>query len=65
MRRNKNATGAYGAVIADVNDLKRSAVLGKSKGINPGQIAKILIDNPFGNDNQKHLSSLSKISQII
>jgi len=45
--------GAYGAVIADVNDLKRSAVLGKSKGINPGQIAKILIDNPFGNDNQK------------
>lgn len=49
----KNATGAYGAVIADVNDLKRSAVLGKSKGINPGQIAKILIDNPFGNDNQK------------
>ena len=39
--------------IADVNDLKRSAVLGKSKGINPGQIAKILIDNPFGNDNQK------------
>ena len=38
---------------ADVNDLKRSAVLGKSKGINPGQIAKILIDNPFGNDNQK------------
>ena len=49
----KNVTGAYGAVIADVNDLKRSAVLGKSKGINPGQIAKILIDNPFGNDNQK------------
>ena len=49
----KNPTGAYGAVIADVNDLKRSAVLGKSKGINPGQIAKILIDNPFGNDNQK------------
>ena len=49
----KHATGADGAVIADVNDLKRSAVLGKSKGINPGQIAKILIDNPFGNDNQK------------
>ena len=49
----QNATGAYGAVIADVNDLKRSAVLGKSKGINPGQVAKILIDNPFGNDNQK------------
>lgn len=67
----KNATGAYGAVIADVNDLKRSAVLGKSKGINPGQIAKILIDNPFGNDNQKTPIVIIKnftdhiISQII
>lgn len=49
----KRATGAYGAVIADVNDLKRAAVLGKSAGINPAEIAKILIDNPFGNDNQK------------
>jgi hypothetical protein len=49
----KNATGAYGAVIADVNDLKRSAVLGKSRGLKPDQIAKILINNPFGNDNQK------------
>jgi hypothetical protein len=49
----KKATGAYGAVIADVNDLKRAAVLGRSKGINPEEIAKILIDNPFGNDNQK------------
>lgn len=47
------ATGAYGAVIADVNDLKRAAVLGKSKGLDPQQIAQILIDNPFGNDNQK------------
>lgn len=49
----KKTTGAYGAVIADVNDLKRAAVLGRSKGINPEEIAKILIDNPFGNDNQK------------
>lgn len=49
----KKATGSYGAVIADVNDLKRAAVLGRSKGINPEEIAKILIDNPFGNDNQK------------
>lgn len=48
----KKATGAYGAVIADVNDLKRAAVLGRSKGLNPEEIAKILIDNPFGNDNQ-------------
>lgn len=47
------ATGAYGAVIADVNDLKRAAVLGKSKGLDPKQIAQILIDNPFGNASQK------------
>lgn len=49
----KKATGAYGAVVADVNDLKRAAVLGKSSGIDPQRIAQILIDNPFGNDNQK------------
>ena len=49
----KNATGAYGAVVADVNGLKRAAVLGKSSGIDPQRIAQILIDNPFGNDNQK------------
>lgn len=47
------ATGAYGAVIADVNDLKRAAVLGKSKGLDPKKIAQILIDNPFGNASQK------------
>ena len=47
--RIKQETGAYGAVIA----LKRAAVLGKSKGLDPNQIAQILIDNPFGNDNQK------------
>lgn len=47
------ATGAYGAVIADVNDLKRAAVLGKSEGLDPKQIAQILIDNPFGNASQK------------
>ena len=45
--------GCYGAVVADVNDLKRSAVLGHSKGLNPKEIAKILIDNPFGNASQK------------
>lgn len=47
------ATGAYGAVIADVNDLKRAAVLGKSKGLDPKEISRILIDNPFGNASQK------------
>ncbi len=45
-------TGCYGAVIADVNDLKRSAVLGTSRGMDPQRIARILIDNPFGNDSQ-------------
>ena len=49
----KRRMGAYGAVIADVNDLKRSAILGRSKGINPAEIAQILIDNPFGNASQK------------
>lgn len=46
-------TGAYGAVVADVNDLKRAAVLGHSKGLDPKVISKILIDNPFGNASQK------------
>jgi len=46
------ATGAYGACVADVNDLKRAAILGYSRGLKPQQIAQILIDNPFGNDSQ-------------
>ncbi len=45
-------TSCYGAVVADVNDLKRSAVLGTSRGMNPKEIARILINNPFGNDCQ-------------
>lgn len=45
--------GCHGAVIADVNDLKRSAVLGTSKGIDAQEIAQLLIDNPFGNASQK------------
>jgi hypothetical protein len=49
----KQRLGCYGACVADVNDLKRSAVLGHSKGLNPSEIARILIDNPFGNASQK------------
>lgn len=49
----KHRLGCYGACVADVNDLKRSAVLGYSKGLHPQEIAKILIDNPFGNASQK------------
>jgi hypothetical protein len=32
---------------------KRSAVLGHSRGLNPKEIARILINNPFGNASQK------------
>ncbi|MCH4166737.1 MAG: coenzyme F420-0:L-glutamate ligase [Megasphaera sp.] len=49
----KKRMGCYGACVADVNDLKRSAVLGHSRGLDPQEIAKILIDNPFGNASQK------------
>lgn len=49
----KNATGTFGACIADVNDLKRSHILGTSKGVDADLVAKILIDNPFGNDSQR------------
>lgn len=47
------ACGAYGAAVADVNDLKRSAVLGVSKGVDADEVAAILIDNPFGNGSEK------------
>ena len=53
--------------MADVNDLKRAAILGHSRGLKPQQIAQILIDNPFGNDSQmtpivviKNYASVSK-----
>jgi hypothetical protein len=49
----KKRMNCYGACVADVNDLKRSAVLGHSHGLNPNEIARILIDNPFGNASQK------------
>ncbi len=47
------ACGCYGAAVADVNDLKRSIVLGASKGVDGEKVAKILIDNPFGNGSEK------------
>ena len=47
------ATGCFGAAVADVNDLKRAAVLGVSKGVDPKVLEKMLIDNPFGNASQK------------
>ncbi|MBP2626820.1 MAG: hypothetical protein H6Q68_1531 [Firmicutes bacterium] len=49
----KSRLGCYGAAVADVNDLKRSAVLGVSEGLDPKKLARILIDNPFGNASQR------------
>ncbi|HIU64008.1 MAG TPA: coenzyme F420-0:L-glutamate ligase [Candidatus Avacidaminococcus intestinavium] len=48
-----NSTGAFGAAVADVNDLKRSCVLGVSNGVDSDEVARILLDNPFGNASQK------------
>jgi len=51
--RIKDRTGAFGAMIADVNDLKRSRVVGASNGLDGELAAKLLLDNPFGNASQK------------
>ena len=47
------ATGCYGAAIVDVNDLRKVAVLGTSAGLTAESLTEFLLDNPFGNDNQK------------
>lgn len=49
----KERLGCYGGLIADVNDLKRSRVVGASKGLDGEKAARMLIDNPFGNASQK------------
>ncbi|MGI6091538.1 MAG: F420-0:Gamma-glutamyl ligase [Veillonellaceae bacterium] len=49
----KSRLGCFGAAVADVNDLKRAAVLGISSGLDPERLAQILIDNPFGNASQR------------
>lgn len=49
----KERLGCFGALIADVNDLKRSRVVGESKGLDGQKAANLLIDNPFGNASQK------------
>ncbi len=49
----KKRLGCYGAVVADVNDLKRARVVGISEGLEPNNLARILIDNPFGNASQR------------
>lgn len=49
----KQRLGCFGAAVADVNDLKRAAVLGVTAGLEPKRLAQILIDNPFGNASQQ------------
>lgn len=49
----KQRLGCYGAAVADVNDLKRAAVVGVTSGLMPKRLAQILIDNPFGNASQQ------------
>lgn len=49
----KERLGCYGAAVADVNDLKRSLIVGTSEGMTAPELAKILINNPFGNASQQ------------
>lgn len=49
----KERLGCYGAVVADVNDLKRSRIVGITDGLDPKEIAHMLVHNPFGNASQK------------
>ena len=56
----KERLGCFGALIADVNDLKRSRVVGESAGLNGQMAANLLIDNPFGNASQKTLIVIIK-----
>lgn len=49
----KEKLGCFGVVIADVNDLKRSRIVGVTEGTDGEMVSKLLIDNPFGNASQK------------
>ena len=53
VKRLKERLGCFGALIADVNDLKRSRVVGATEGMDGQLAANLLIDNPFGNASQK------------
>lgn len=52
-REIKRRLGCYGAVVADVNDLKRARIVSHTDGMNPALVSHLLIDNPFGNASQK------------
>lgn len=49
----KERLGCFGAMIADVNDLKRSRIVGATDGMDAQLASDLLIDNPFGNASQK------------
>lgn len=49
----KTRLGCFGAVVADVNDLKRSLIVGASQNVDGAKVAYMLIHNPFGNASQK------------
>jgi len=49
----KERLSCYGVAVADVNDLKRAAILGITEGLDKSELSRILIDNPFGNASEK------------
>ena len=49
----KSKLGCFGAIIADVNDLKRSRIVGVTPGMDGELASQLLIDNPFGNASEK------------
>ena len=49
----KARMNCFGAMIADVNDLKRSRIVAATPGMNAQLASDLLIDNPFGNASQK------------
>lgn len=49
----KARMNCFGAMIADVNDLHRSRIVGATKGMNAQLASDLLLDNPFGNASEK------------
>ncbi len=49
----KDRLKCFGAMIADVNDLKRSRIVGATPEMDAQLASDLLIDNPFGNASQK------------
>lgn len=49
----KERLGCFGAMIADVNDLKRSRIVGATEGMDAQLASDLLLDNPFGNASEK------------